>query len=755
MQKKSTCHSSFILVYILLLNLPRIILSNIVVAGSANLDTFLPIHRLPQPGENLTLLPHRFPITDVPGGKGCNQAIACRKLSFQKCSFVGRIGCDEGGDMIQRVLVEHQVNVDHLKRSLGLPTGRGYVFLEQDTGKVSAIVSGGSNLYGWGDFQEMAGEEVDLLLQQLLLLDDVTSADERVGVSGTKHCLLLQREVPEFVNQKLAECAKKKSNIIVLQDIGGEDRNISREMLTLCDYIMPNLTELQRLVRSLDTDNEYNHNDNLTLQQQKQQPLDPTNQSLIIEFAKKLQQYGANNVLVTMGEHGSLLVQSDGHVIFQQACNLDEDDTMRVVDETGAGDCFRAAFAVALSERTIEGDGDSDGTSEDEKVSIQECMKFASAAGALAVTKQGAVPSIPSRDEVYELLKKQKDDAFHRVHDIPRGGAGEDGDHEGGGEEFPYMFGSRLNSMKDRPELWPAPLHDVREWVKRQGTVRGLGCVDFNYPQHFTSWSSAEARLALEEVGLVAGAVCLRYPAKFARGAMNHPDQAMRREAIEMTKDAARTARELGCNEVVVWSAYDGYDYPFQVDYREKWQQLVEAFQECCDAFPDIKWSLEYKPTDENTRFFTVPSTGAALLLVKEIDRPNMGLTLDVGHMLMSGENPGQSISMVGDKLFGIQLNDGYTRLAAEDGMMFGSIHPTMALEIMYQLQKIHFSGHFYFDTFPQRSDPVKEAEYNIESAKRFYKAAKMMTNKGTIKQIMEEHDAIAAMNLVNEVLKM
>lgn len=41
--------------------------------------------------------------------------------------------------------------------------------------------------------------------------------------------------------------------------------------------------------------------------------------------------------------------------------------------------------------------------------------------------------------------------------------------------------------------------------------------------------------------------------------------------------------------------------------------------------------------SSENTRFFTVPSTGAALLLVNEINRENMGLTLDVGHMLMAG----------------------------------------------------------------------------------------------------------------------
>ena len=111
------------------------------------------------------------------------------------------------------------------------------------------------------------------------------------------------------------------------------------------------------------------------------------------------------------------------------------------------------------------------------------------------------------------------------------------------------------------------------------------------------------------------------------------------------------------------------------MDYNEKWDQLVEAFRECCDEYPDIKFSLEYKPTDENTRFFTVPSTGAALMFVCDVDRPNMGLTLDVGHMLMSGENPGQSLAMVArkQKLFGIQLNDGWTRLAAEDGLMFGS----------------------------------------------------------------------------------
>jgi xylose isomerase len=43
-------------------------------------------------------------------------------------------------------------------------------------------------------------------------------------------------------------------------------------------------------------------------------------------------------------------------------------------------------------------------------------------------------------------------------------------------------YGSRLNSMKDRSDLWEGP-NDVFGWVARQGTIKGLDLVDFNYPQ--------------------------------------------------------------------------------------------------------------------------------------------------------------------------------------------------------------------------------------------------------------------------------
>ncbi|GAB4849281.1 hypothetical protein Ancab_004081 [Ancistrocladus abbreviatus] len=61
----------------------------------------------------------------------------------------------------------------------------------------------------------------------------------------------------------------------------------------------------------------------------------------------------------------------------------------KVLDTTGAGDTFTAAFAVAL----VEGK------------SKKECLRFAAAAASLCVQVKGAIPSMPNRNSVLELLQ--------------------------------------------------------------------------------------------------------------------------------------------------------------------------------------------------------------------------------------------------------------------------------------------------------------------------------------------------------------
>jgi sugar/nucleoside kinase (ribokinase family)/sugar phosphate isomerase/epimerase len=745
---------------------------HIVVVGSVNADTFLSVLRLPTEGENLTTLCE--PWTDVPGGKGCTQAVAVAKLllsqnngsglnSTSTVTFVGQFGNDDAAQLLRRSLESVGVDLQYSEFHTDIGSGRGYVFASQDNGSVSAVVSGGANIHGWDKYESIwdryiaSNRDPDILRSVDNDLHTLFSKPGHDSTARTEFMVMLQREIPEKVNLLVAtycEVILKEGGgaVTVVLDCGGEDRPISSEMLKLCDFVMPNETELRRLVESLPRSSAL---DDMHFAMDSQ-----LSNSDVLKLAAVVLWNGARNVVVTRGKYGSTWVSLPANeaadleslLTHHEAAFLDD----KVVDETGAGDCYRAGFVVAnlLLRRLLLSDLSN---------IIPDCMVLASAAGACAVTQRGAVPATPSKADVLNRLlgsdiKRSKVDcepsSYLTTIDAIRGGFNDpDGD-----DDFPFDIGSRLNSMKDRPELWGSSLKSPEDFVLRQARIKGLTCVDFNYPQHFNDfWSSAEAKAALDETGLKAGAVCLRYPSPlFARGAMNHPEPELRRQAIQLTMNAAQVAMDLGCQEVVVWSAFDGYDYPFQVDYDTKWQELVDAFQECCDRFPSVKFSLEYKPTDENTRFFTVPSTGAALLMVQEVNRPNFGLTLDVGHMLMAGENPAQSIAMVGrvGKLFGVQLNDGYTRLAAEDGLMFGSVHPRMALEIMYQLKRIHFDGHIYFDTFPQRSDPIKEAEYNIRRVKAFWNAALTLSNNDKLVEIMRDHDAVASLDLVDSALK-
>lgn len=70
---------------------------------------------------------------------------------------------------------------------------------------------------------------------------------------------------------------------------------------------------------------------------------------------------------------------------------------VEAMDTVGAGDAFCGALAVAMTENPAAID------SED----LSGIVRFASAAGALAVTRHGAIPSLPTRLQVQELLRQQ------------------------------------------------------------------------------------------------------------------------------------------------------------------------------------------------------------------------------------------------------------------------------------------------------------------------------------------------------------
>ena len=77
---------------------------------------------------------------------------------------------------------------------------------------------------------------------------------------------------------------------------------------------------------------------------------------------------------------------------------------------------------------------------------------------------------------------------------------------------------------------------------------------------------------------------------------------------------------------------------------------MRDAFRRIADAAaPDIKISIEYKPFQPRS-FSLVPNMATAMLLVEDIGRQNVGLTLDFCHMLMAGENPAAALALTASR---------------------------------------------------------------------------------------------------------
>jgi ribokinase len=171
--------------------------------------------------------------------------------------------------------------------------------------------------------------------------------------------LLLQFEIPAETVIVAAQRAREKGMRVIVNPAPA--RKVDPGFLRLVDILVPNESEL-----SLLTDR-------------------PVTDSASAEAAaRQLIAQGAEMVIVTRGECGALTVtKNDSYSVpsFQ----------VEVMDTTAAGDAFIGGLAVSLAEDKP----------------IREALTVANACGALAVTRFGAQPSLPTKDEVRIFLNNR------------------------------------------------------------------------------------------------------------------------------------------------------------------------------------------------------------------------------------------------------------------------------------------------------------------------------------------------------------
>lgn len=304
----------------------------LVVVGSANADIYVEIDRLPIEGETISAKTGQT----LAGGKGANQAACGAKLSYPTY-FVGQVGEDAHGRLITEALKNGGVNLDCVRNLSDAPTGHAVVMLQPD-GQNSIIIVGGANMSCWPE--KLSDEDLEVV--------------RKAGV------VLLQREIPDLVNIQVAKAARS-AGVPVILDAGGMDAPMPPELLNEVDIFSPNESELARLTRM------------------STESFEQIGQAVV-----KCHKMGVKQVLVKLGAKGSALFIEGEKPIKQPIISA-----ARVLDTTGAGDTFTAAFAVALVEGKTK----------------EECMRFAAAAASLCVQVKGAIPSMPDRASVLHLLQ--------------------------------------------------------------------------------------------------------------------------------------------------------------------------------------------------------------------------------------------------------------------------------------------------------------------------------------------------------------
>jgi L-rhamnose isomerase len=319
-------------------------------------------------------------------------------------------------------------------------------------------------------------------------------------------------------------------------------------------------------------------------------------------------------------------------------------------------------------------------------------------------------------------------------------------------------FATRINSFASGSgRYWPdlAGKPTLEQMVRRAATVDGLTELDLNYPDHLADNPESVGRM-VHDCGLQVSGLAMRYysnPA-FKIGAFTNPDRAIRREAIDLTKRGVDAARAMTAPMMTLWLGQDGWDYAFQCDYPALWADEVAGIAEVAAHDPDIMISLEYKPNEPRS-YTVLPDATTTLLAIREIGAANLGVTLDFAHSLYANEQPAFSAALIQrhSRLLGLHLNDGYAK--RDDGLMVGAVHEQTTLELLREVNRGHFDGPIYFDTFPDASglDPVAECAVNIRTVRRMLAAVARLDGDNHLAAAQAGHDPMTAQELARLAL--
>jgi ribokinase len=261
----------------------------VIVFGSANVDISVDVESLPKLGETKHGSDYRIGL----GGKGLNQAVAANRLSKSPVKFIGAVGTDHFGSLVETELTNLGLATCGIRRDSRSPTGLALIHVDGD-GNNSITVSGGANL-SWTSSQ----------------ISELTFDESTVG--------LCQLETPLEVTLEVMKKISKVGGVTIL-DPAPMPKNDIDHVFTVVDILTPNQHEAERLLNQKICSSE----------------------DAIQGAIALVKRGGFKAVILTMGEQGVAYSEDGVQGEWLPAFIVD------AIDTVAAGDCFNGALAAAM-----------------------------------------------------------------------------------------------------------------------------------------------------------------------------------------------------------------------------------------------------------------------------------------------------------------------------------------------------------------------------------------------------------------------
>lgn len=285
-----------------------------------------------------------------PGGAPCNVLALLNKLG-KKTAFIGKVGNDQFGRILCETIKSIGIDSSNLVFDEEIPTTLAFVGKTPD---------------GDREFSFYRNPGADMMLREDEVNEDLLK-EAKIFHFGT---LSMTHQTVREATISAVKKAKENGALISLDPNLREPlwkslddaKAQMKSALSFCDILKISDNEIEFLTDETDFD----------------------------EGVKKIREnYDIKLICVTMGKDGSIAYYGDKKVV---AKGFHQEN---VVDTTGAGDTFCGSVLNYICENGIDNLSDEQ---------LKEMITFANAAASIVTTKAGAILSMPSREEINELL---------------------------------------------------------------------------------------------------------------------------------------------------------------------------------------------------------------------------------------------------------------------------------------------------------------------------------------------------------------